>query len=948
MVSFLIRKMWKNKWLMLSLLIGNILLVGIVSGTPLYSEAIIQRVLIKNMQQMQLEKNAHPATAEFRYNLYNAAPETSEATYYRTRDEIVPRVLDDLGIPVLNVVENLVIENITCTPAEQREEPVRVREISLMSFEGQAGYLKLLQGRMPSDSTVDGNIIECIASETAMARHDFILDELMSTSIKNLQRDVATPTLYMRVVGIYEAYDETGLFWSRNPNSYTSNLLVSDRIIGDHFIKGYNPIYQISSAWAIMLDYNSMRAESVPRYQAAGDRLREEFNSTARVWGFSENYSGTLEGYSLRASKLSLTLLVLQLPLYVLMAFYIFMVSRQILGLEQNDISVLKSRGAGRRQIFTLYLLQSLFVGALSLAAGIPLGIAVCRVVGSSSGFLDLVSRYALTVRLSRSALIYSCVAVSASILMMLAPVVRFSRVAIVDYKRNKYGRPKRPLWQRFFLDVLCFGVAVYALYNYNSQHEIIARAVTDAQAVDPVLLVSSSLFIVGMGLLCLRLFPLLVRLVFFIGKRSWPPALHVSLLKIIRSAGEEQFVMIFLVFTLAVGIFGAKAARTINQNNDDQIMYRAGADLVFAEGWGSNMPASVMGERPPADFQLIYYEPDFERFTGFDEVDAIAQVQVGNVNLLRSRFDINDITLMAIDTKTFGEALWYRDDLLPAHINYFLNALASQENGVLLSSNFKTQLNYRVGQTISYNDKDGDNIESVVCGFVDRWPGYTPMVAATGTNNARSQKDLFLVVANLGYVRSLWGMRPYRIWMKTNTPTNSFIYDFIEENNLRLAYFEDAKTTVVESKSDPILQGTNGVLTVGFIASLVVCFSGFLIYWILSIKSRVLQFGTFRAMGMTMRNILGILINEQLLTTLTAAAIGVAVGEASSRLFVPLIQLSYNASEQIIPLRIYTERQDYVNLLSVIGFMIVVCLAVLGAIISKLRIAQALKLGED
>ena len=949
MISFLIRKMWNSKWLMASLLIGNILLIGIVSGIPLYSEAIMQRILIKDMQQLRLDLNIHPTTSQLRYSFNSASDDMSVDTYYRTRDAILPRIISDLDIPALNVVQHLSLDNIRTVPQQVREITPRVRELTLSSFEGQDNYLKLLQGRMPSDSIVDGNIIECMASEYAMSRSDLILDELMSVWTTAGRVGNEEPAVYLKVVGIYEAMDATDLFWTRNPNSYANTLLVSDRLIPSSFIENYNPSFTVTSTWLIMLDYNSIWAGNLGNYQSTDAKLKDEFNNSNRLWIYSENFINTLEIYSQRAAKLNMSLLVLQVPIYVLMAFYIFMVSRQILGLEQNDISVLKSRGAGRQQILFVYLLQSLFVGVLSLVFGIPLGMAVCRVLGASDGFLELVSRFTLSVRLSSRAMAYSGTAAFASIMMMLAPVIRFSRIAIVDYKRNKFGKPKRPFWQRYFIDVLCLLIAIYALTNFRSQREVVSLYVDEMQSIDPVLLLSSSLFILGMGLLCIRLFPLLVRLVFFIGKRLWSPAPYVSLLKIVRSAGEEQFVMVFLVFTLAVGIFSAKAARTINQNNHDKIMYQAGADIRFAEGWGNNMPpASMMGAPLPDNFQLVWYEPDYERFTDLQEVDAHTKVLNSTVRVRRGASLVPDASLMAIDTKSFGETLWTRSDLLPININYFLNAIAAQDNGVLLSRNFQTKYRYGIGHSITFADDSGDFVSAVVCGFVDYWPGFTPVETTINHGGAKIQVENSLVVANLGYVQSILGVQPYEVWMKTNTPTNAFMYDFINEKGLKLISFNDAAADVAESKGDPILQGTNGVLTVGFIVSLVICFTGFLIYWILSIKSRVLQFGVFRAMGMTMRNIIGILINEQFYVTITAVIIGAVVGEVSSRLFVPLIQWSYSASDQVIPLLLVTESQDYSSMFSVIGIMIVICLALLGAIVSRLKIAQALKLGED
>jgi hypothetical protein len=162
---------------------------------------------------------------------------------------------------------------------------------------------------------------------------------------------------------------------------------------------------------------------------------------------------------------------------------------------------------------------------------------------------------------------------------------------------------------------------------------------------------------------------------------------------------------------------------------------------------------------------------------------------------------------------------------------------------------------------------------------------------------------------------------------MRTNTTTNSFFYDFLEENRVTLTKFVDLEVALTESRTDPILQGTNGVLTAGFILTFLACFTGFLIYWTLSIKSRVLQFGVFNAMGMTKRNLINMLIYEQILISLSAIVMGVIVGEIASFLFVPLIQIAYSPALQVIPLMILIEIRDYINIFSIIGLMVIICL---------------------
>ena len=234
-----------------------------------------------------------------------------------------------------------------------------------------------------------------------------------------------------------------------------------------------------------------------------------------------------------------------------------------------------------------------------------------------------------------------------------------------------------------------------------------------------------------------------------------------------------------------------------------------------------------------------------------------------------------------------------------------------------------------------------------VIYGFVDYFPGFAPFSYVRGSDGMMHETENYLVVANLSQIQSSWGVLPYQIWIK-NRDDSGYLYEFIEEQGMRLNSLKDSSAMLVEIKNDPVLQGTNGILTVGFIVVLLLCSVGFLIYWILSIKSRSLQFGIFRAMGMSMREVLSMLVNEQVFISGSAIAVGALVGNLASRLYMPLIQLAYAASDNALPLEVVNLPADNVRLFAVIGAMMLLCMVVLGAMISRLKIAQALKLGED
>ena len=185
-------------------------------------------------------------------------------------------------------------------------------------------------------------------------------------------------------------------------------------------------------------------------------------------------------------------------------------------------------------------------------------------------------------------------------------------------------------------------------------------------------------------------------------------------------------------------------------------------------------------------------------------------------------------------------------------------------------------------------------------------------------------------------------------MWIRNAEASSQYIYDFAQEKEIGFVEFRDTNADLIALKNDPVFQATNGILTVGFIVVLLLCSVGFLIYWIQSIRSRQLQFGIFRAMGMAMGEILGMLLNEQIWLSLTSILMGALVGKLAAKLYVPLIQMAYSSERQLIPLEIVSVQSDALRLYIVVGIVMVLCMLILGRLIRKIKIAQALKLGED
>lgn len=100
--------------------------------------------------------------------------------------------------------------------------------------------------------------------------------------------------------------------------------------------------------------------------------------------------------------------------------------------------------------------------------------------------------------------------------------------------------------------------------------------------------------------------------------------------------------------------------------------------------------------------------------------------------------------------------------------------------------------------------------------------------------------------------------------------------------------------------------------------------------------------------MGMKYREIIAMIVYEQILVSGVAIFAAIFIGGITSDLFVPLFQSIFDASTQVPEFAVIPDRGDYLKLYAVIGAMLLTAFAVLGRLIGKIKISQALKLGED
>jgi len=173
-------------------------------------------------------------------------------------------------------------------------------------------------------------------------------------------------------------------------------------------------------------------------------------------------------------------------------------------------------------------------------------------------------------------------------------------------------------------------------------------------------------------------------------------------------------------------------------------------------------------------------------------------------------------------------------------------------------------------------------------------------------------------------------------------------VVEALAEKGIEVAEVRDVRTELVRQERHPSRGGVFGILSLGFLVSVLVSLVGYILFWFLNMSSRVVQFGILRAMGLSRKQLTGMLLLEQGFTAGLSIVLGILIGKLASLLYLPFLQTSGNAATQVPPFRVIFDSRDSLQLYAVIGFMMLTGAALLFMHIRRLRVHQAVKLGEE
>ncbi|MCX7711712.1 MAG: ABC transporter permease [Clostridia bacterium] len=979
LIGMIFLKMVKNKWLIFSMLIGLVISVALVSSIPMYTQAVLQKSLIKDLENYQT-KNERFTGGFLISSMLDTTSINQKIDELEAKDEAVLKNEDiavffkktqeafqkrdkyirdsvekHIRLPVLAKVYNYSTDKKLIESEEAKTNTGDRKYASLDSLSDLREHIQLIDGGMPRLEPVDG-VYEVLVSEDALRKLDLVLGKTIA--LKDVRTKWGISPIKVKPVGVFTVKRKDDPYWTFFlPERFGESFLMDEALLRSEFIEK-DPYHLYMARWYYAFDYHAMKVNSLGTSMYGYEKLKSDLDSLGYKSSVSieaPSIKEVIYKYGEKSRQLIRMLWALNVPILLMLGLYLFMISKLITDREKNEMALLSSRGATRLQIVFGYLLEGTILGGVSFVLGPILGLYLTKFLGASDGFLEFTKRKALDVQLNGDAYLYALLTVLLSIVTMLVPAFAAGKTSIIDHKRKLSRYHKMTFWEKSFLDIILLGIAAYGIFSFsNNQHVVRASGILAAEMqIDPLMFLVPTLFILGSGLLLIRFYPLILQLIYTAGRRIWPPSAYAALIQIGRSFKTYHFLLVFLVMTLSVGIFSSVAARTINLNAKEKIYYSIGSTMALAPLWESDKPSggSYPGSGEEAASmttasKVQYYEPSFLPFTELGGVEHAAKVFKREDALIQAgEKNADKVDLMGIDPYDFGETAWFRQGLLKAHIHEYLNLLTSEPSACLISKSLSEKLGIKEGDYIQVSWPGTGKADFTVYGVIDYWPSWNPNINPMEDEKVRPS----LLVGNLQYIQDYLSLEPYEVWLKLKpTATSSQVYEEIQQKNLNVASLIDANLKLVELKNNPFQLAINGAMTLGFIICCIVCFLGFLLYWILSINGRILQFGIFRAMGLSVKQLVSMMFTEQLLTSGAGVAAGVIIGLVTSRLFVPFFQTAFDAYSQVPPFKVISFAGDRMKVYFMTGTMMAAGLVILGGILARIKINQAIKLGED
>ncbi len=946
------KRLLTQPFLSLASIAGLMIASGFILSVPLYTDATYFRLLREELlagRELELtQKPVDYAPLSFVFEQKAAGKNSPQwKNVVELDDYLSDGALRTINLPILQVVRRFRTDGYYMFPPRDLNNPGTQYSLTTANFAfitPMEETIIVVNGTLPQPFISllnEGDAIEAMASENFANEFGVQVGDTYS-----LRTDTRQIPVY--IVGLWRAADPTAPYWDvKDENLLFVNEETYTGIISDTVIDELR-----SSIWSITANGSSLHAADIA---ALEERIRTIGAQADRLLPKTALIASPLEAlarYQANAPTLTYLLFAFSVPILSLILAFIGLVAGLFVGQQRGEMAILRSRGASSYQVVGISLLQGILLGAVALAGGVGLAFWITSSIGKARSFLDFSAAGGLRVSMTPQVLGYGLLGIAIIlIIQVLIPTLSAAENTIVTYKQERARSFRVPWWQKYWLDVILLIPAAYGLWQLTEQSK---QALSGSETIpDPLqnslLLLVPALGIFSVALFTLRLVPRFMAFISWTLRPSKSVGLLMAARYLERTPAFYSAPLVLLVLTLGLSAFTASLARTLDSQLDKQMRYQTGADVNLSEvgtTFNEDSPNPVYTFRPVEDHLSI---PDVESATRVGRYKFTAIAPTGSIQG----------TFLGIDRLTFPSAAYWQRDFASEQLGVLMNRLAANPKGVLVPASLLSKHNLKVGDAVQLAITTGVAGQSIplkadIVGSFKLFPTWYP---ENGTMIVGNLEELFMS-AGAEYPHEAWlgttpdadpeviayTVRGFSILLDQQADQSKLVQSGL---NTIVKEWSAAQLNIRTEQRRPERQGLFGLLSVGFVASALLTVLGFLLYALFSFRRRFIEMGMLRAIGLSIQQMTSLLAAELAFLVLLGIGVGTAVGVFASRLFVPFLQIGASAQSQYPPFQIEIAWLSIVQIYVLFVILFLVALSALSALLVRMKIFQAIKLGE-
>ena len=655
-----VRRIVSAWWLELALFAGILLGVSLLSSGVIFSNMLAEAALRHALTQ------ASPEEANVWVRVFSGqdAPPTAEGrvAYYQSGLDFTEKRVSRRFQPYINDQARL-LETSTFFfqghPQLELANDIRSRgKIKYMT--GLAPERsEIVRGRWPYTGADGGSPVPGRALEVAV---DILGAELLGLDVGARLEAVPAasladpPPISIEIVGVFQRNDPDDEFWYGTEKSFSYQndkwtiipLFTSENGILRQVYEEYPTLYS-DVTWFYYLDREAIQAGQVDDILDTLRLIKYDVRTNLNNSSTGVRLDKVLNDYKEQLLLARIPLFLILFMISGILTYFLALITGLVVKSRAVEIAMLKSRGATSRQVGLLAAVEGLILSVPAVVLGPLLALAVVRLLGEVffglGGSEDLAT---VPVTLSPEAFLVGLAGGLLGIVVLTGTTLIAARQGIVEFRQTGARPAQTPFVHRYYLDILLLGLIALLWWQIQNRGAFLVRPLgSRGLEIDYSLLVGPVLLLLAVGLIVMRVFPIVVGLLARISEPVAPAWLIQGLRHVSRDPVVPGSLVVLLMFATALGVIGSAFSSTLERSQIDRALYAAGAGLRLEHG-GRSRPVPLQGLSDAVVDEGV--------------ADWAAEVQRSSGHVTTTGFSTRG-TLLAIETENFANIGWYRPD---------------------------------------------------------------------------------------------------------------------------------------------------------------------------------------------------------------------------------------------------------------------------------------------